>query len=236
MRRRTALLVAAALLVTQAAHASGEHPWLALYGVGSTYAMGDLNSEIDAFNTANAGTGVAFPHVDNGMSLGGAVGFETASRWNIGFGMDRLEAHTKAGDANSTLEYRLGSNAWRAFTEYAFAPVGQSGIFVGGSAGFLQEKGHVIYSQPGVEPLKLGTSGHAPLFEAYAGGNWWISSRFAVTATAGYRYARIKEFKVDDGTPGGSTFLKSNGEAMALDFTGPTVRIGLKLASSIISD
>jgi hypothetical protein len=231
MRWRTALLVAAALLVTQAAHASGEHPWLALYGVGGTYGMSDLNSEIDAFNTTNAGSGVSFPHVDNGMSLGGAVGFETASQWNFGFGMDRLEAHTKAGDASGSLEYRLGANGWRAFGEYALAPVGRSGIYLGGSIGFVQEKGHVIASTPGYEPLKLSTSGSAPLFEGYAGGNWWLSSRFAVTATAGYRYARLKEFKVED-----QTFLMSNGEAMSLDFSGPTVRIGFKLASSIISD
>jgi hypothetical protein len=231
MRWRTALLVAAALLVTQAAHASGEHPWLALYGVGGTYGMSDLNSEIDAFNTTNAGSGVSFPHVDNGMSLGGAVGFETASQWNFGFGMDRLEAHTKAGDASGSLEYRLGANGWRAFGEYALAPVGRSGIYLGGSIGFVQEKGHVIASTPGYEPLKLSTSGSAPLFEGYAGGNLWLSSRFAVTATAGYRYARLKEFKVED-----QTCLMSNGEAMSLDFSGPTVRIGFKLASSIISD
>lgn len=231
MRWRTALLVAVALLMTQAAHASGEHPWLALYGVGGTYGMSDLNTEIDAFNTANAGTGVSFPHVDDGMSLGGAVGFETASQWNFGFGMDRLEAHTKAGDASGSLEYRLGANGWRAFAEYALAPVGRSGIYVGGSVGFVQEKGHVIASTPGFEPLKLGTSGSAPLFEGYAGGNWWLGSRFAVTATAGYRYARVKEFKVED-----QVFLMSNGEAMSLDFSGPTVRIGFKLASSIISD
>jgi hypothetical protein len=231
MRWKNALLVAAALLVTQAAHASGEHPWLALYGVGGTYGMSDLNSEIDAFNTANAGSGVSFPHVDNGMSLGGAVGFESASQWNFGFGMDRLEAHTKAGDATGSLEYRLGANAWRAFGEYALAPVGRSGIYLGGSVGFVQEKGHIIVSTQGYEPLKGGTSGSAPLFEGYAGGNWWLSSRFAVTATAGYRYARLKEFKVED-----QTFLMSNGEAMSLNFSGPTVRIGLKLASTIISD
>jgi hypothetical protein len=231
MRWKTGLLVAAALLVTQGAHASVEHPWLALYGGGGTYGMSDLPAEIDAFNTATAGSGVSFPHVDNGMSLGGAVGFETASQWNFGFGMDRLEAHTKAGDATGSLEYRLGANAWRAFGEYALAPVGRSGIYVGGSVGFVQEKGHIIVSTPGYEPIKVGTSGSAPLFEGYAGGNWWLSSRFAVTATAGYRYARLKEFKVED-----QTFLMSNGEAMSLNFSGPTVRIGLKLASTIISD
>lgn len=231
MRSTITLLVAAALLVPFAAHATGEHPWLALYGVGGTYGMKDLNSEIDAFNAANAGSGVSFPHVDNGFSMAGAIGVETASRWNFGIGFDRLDAKTKAGDASGSLEYALGANAWRGFAEYALQPVGRSGIFLGGSVGFLMESGHVVATTPGYEPLKLKTSGSAPLFEGYAGGNWWLSPRFAMTFTAGYRYARLKEFKVED-----STFLMTNGDAMSLDFSGPTARIGIKLASSIISD
>ena len=231
MRRGIAILMAAGLLMPHAAHALGERPWLTLNGVGGTYGMSDLNSEIDAFNAANAGTGVSFAHVDGGYSLGGAIGFETPGRWNIGLGMDRLQASTIASDASGSLEYRLGANAWRAFVEYALQPIGSSGIFVGGSLGFAQEKGHVILSSPGVEPLKLGTSGNAPLFEGYAGGNWWLTPQFAVTGTAGYRYARLKEFKLE-----GNTFLMSNGEAMSLDFSGPTFRIGIKVASRSISD
>jgi len=231
MHKGFAFLIAVGLMMPHAAHALGERPWMLLNGVGGTYGMSDLNSEIDAFNAANAGTGLSFPHVDGGTSLGGAIGFETRGRWNIGLGIDRLQASTKAADASGSLEYRLGANAWRVFTEYALQPIGSSGIFVGGSLGFVQEKGHVIVSDPGYEPLKLGTSGNAPLFEGYAGGNWWLTPQFAVTGTAGYRLARLKEFKLE-----GTTFLMSNGEAMSLDFSGPTFRVGIKVASRSVSE
>ena len=231
MRRGIAFLIAAGLMMPHAAHALGEHPWLLLNGVSGTYGMSDLNAEIDAYNTASAGSGPSFAHVDGGTSFGGAIGFETPGRWNIGLGMDRLGASTRAADASGSLEYRLGANAWRVLTEYALQPIGHSGVFVGGSFGFIQEKGHVIVSDPGYEPLKFGTSGSAPLIEGYAGGNWWLTSRVAVTGTAGYRYAKLKEFKVE-----GTTFLMSNGEAMSLDFSGPTFRVGIKVASLTVSE
>jgi hypothetical protein len=188
--------------------------------------MSDLNAEIDAFNAANAGSGWRFPRVESGRSFGGAVGFETAGRWNFGVGFDRLEASTKASDAGGALEYRFGANAWRLFGEYPLGPIGRSAVFVGGAVGIVAESGKAVESAPGYAPMEYRMSGGGPLVECHAGGNLWATPHLALTVSVGYRYARVKEFEIE-----GLTFLMSNGEAMSLDFSGPSARVGIKLAS-----
>lgn len=226
MRKTIAVLTAAGLLIPLAAHALNERVWLMLNGGGGTYVMSDLNAEIDAVNAAYAGTGWSFARVTGGRSLGGAIGFETTTKWNFGLGFDRLDATTKASDANGALEYRFGANAWRAFGEYSLRPIGRSTLFVGGAIGIIQESGKLIDSAPGYAPVEYKIHGSNPMFEGHVGGNWWVTPQFAVTATGGYRYARVKEVKLE-----GMPFIMSNGETMSLDFSGPSARLGIKLAA-----
>jgi hypothetical protein len=227
MRRTIAMLVAAGLLTMPvAAHALGETVWLMLHGGAGTYGMSDLNAEIDAFNTANAGTGWSFDHIDNGHLFGGSIGFETLRQWNLGLGWDRLDAKTRAGDDTGAMEYRFSANAWRVFGEYALRPIGQSTIFLGGAVGIIQESGKFIVSQTGMAPAEYKLTGSDPLYEGYVGGSWWATPRVALTTTVGYRYAKVKEIKLED-----NVFIMSNGEPMSLDFSGPSVRVGIKLAA-----
>jgi hypothetical protein len=220
------ILTVAGMTVPLAAHALNEQVWLMVNGGGGTYMMSDLNAEIDAVNAANAGTGWSFPRVERGRSLGLAMGFETASQWNFGVGVDRLDASTKASDASGALEYKFGANNWRLFGEYALQPVGNSTFFVGIGVGMIMESGKLIESASGSAPVEYKIGGSDPSYEGYVGGNVWITPQIAVTATAGYRYARVKEIHVE-----GVPFIMSNGEVMSLDFTGPSARLGIKLAA-----
>jgi len=226
VRKTIAVLTAAGLLIPLAAHALNEQAWLMLNGGAGTYVMADLNARIDAVNAANAGTGWSFPRVEDGRLLGAAMGFETAGHWNFGLGVDRLDATTRASDANGALEYRFGANAWRVFGEYALRPLGHSTFFIGGALGILQESGKQIESTTGMAPVEYKIHGSDPLFEGHVGGNWWATSQFAVTATVGYRYARVKEVMVE-----GVPFIMPNGELMSLDYSGPSARLGIKLAA-----
>jgi len=226
VRKTIAILTAVGLLIPLAAHALNEHVWLMLNGVGGTYAMSDLNAEIDAINAANAGTGWSFARVTGGSSFGGSVGFETSGQWNFGLGVDRLEATTEASDAGGAVEFRLGANAWRAFGEYALRPMGHSTLFVGGAIGIIQENGKIIDSQAGFTPLVSDTYGADPMVEGHLGGNWWVTPRFAVTAIGGYRHARVREIRVED-----APYIPVTGERLSLDFSGPSVRVGIKLAA-----
>ena len=234
MRKTIAVLTAAGLMIPLAAHALNERAWLMVNGGGGTYAMSDLNAEIDAVNAAYAGTGWSFTHVEQGHSFGGAMGFETGGHWNFGLGFDRLDANTKASDANGALEYRFGANNWRLFGEYAFRPIGRSTFFVGGALGIVQESGKLIESTPGYSPLEYKLHGSDPSFEGHVGANWWATPQFGITATIGYRHARVNEVKIgeDPSVP----LIMSNGEAMSLDFSGPSARLGIKLAAKNVSE
>jgi hypothetical protein len=226
VRKTIAILTLAGMLVPLAAHALDERVWLLLNGGGGTYVMSDLNAEIDAVNAAYAGTGWSFARVTGGHSIGGAMGFETGGHWNFGVGFDRLDATTRASDASGALEYRLGANAWRLFGEYSLRPIGSSTFLVGGAVGIIQENGKLIESLSGFAPAEYKIGGSDPSYEGYVGGNWWITEQVSVTATAGYRYARVKEVNIE-----GFPLLMSNGEVMSLDFSGPSARLGIKLAA-----
>ena len=226
MRKTIVFLTAVGLMIPLAAHALNERVWLMLNGGAGTYTMKDLNAEIDRVNAANAGTGWSFQRVEDGRSFGGAFGCETGSKWNLGLGMDRLSASTRASDASGALEYSFGANVWRFFGEYALRPVGQSTMFIGGAIGLVQENGKMVVSQPGYAPETYKINGKGPSFEAHVGGNWWATPLFGLTATVGYRHARVKEVKVE-----GIPLIMSNGETMSLDFSGPTARLGIKIAA-----
>jgi hypothetical protein len=227
VRKTIAILTTVGVLIPLAAQAFNEPVWLMLNGVGGTYSMSALNAEIDAINAANAGSGFSFAHVTNGNSFGGSVGYEASSKWNFGVGVDRLEATTVASDAAGAVEFRLGANAWRAFGEYALRPLGHSTLFLGGAIGIIQENGKIIDAPTGYAPVAYDTYGADPMVEGHVGGNWWVTPRFAVTAIGGYRYARVKQIRVED-----APYITATGERLSLDFSGASLRIGIKLAAN----
>ena len=226
MRKTILILTVAGMMVPLAAHALNEQVWLTINGGAGTYVMSDLNAEIDAVNAANAGTGWSYARVERGRLFGLAMGFETAGSWNFGLGVDRLDAKTRASDASGALEYRFGANNWRLFGEYALQPVGNSTFFVGAGVGIIQENGKVIESAAGYPPAEYKLGGSDLSYEGYIGGNLWLTPQIGVIATAGYRYAKVKEVTFD-----GGPFIMSNGESMSLDFSGPSARVGIKLAA-----
>ena len=231
MRWKTIVLIAAGLVAPLAANAQDERVWLLVNGGGGTYGMSDLNRDITAYNTANAGTGMSFPLVKNGLSLGGAVGFETPSRWNFGIGLDRLQADTKASDANGGLDYQFNADAFRLFCEYSLNPIGTSSVRIGGGAGLVVESGRLTESSPGLAPQDFKISGKAPLYEASIGGDFRLGPQLSLAGGAGYRYAKVDRVQI-----AGGTLIQSNGQATSIDYSGPFVRIGFRLISKNMND
>lgn len=224
MRRTFAILTIAGLIMPLAACAEGERVWLMVNGGRSSYGMSDLNRDITAFNQANAGSGMAFPLVKSGTSLGGAVGCETPSQWNFGVGYDRLYATSEASNASGALRYEFTADAWRAFGEYALRPIGSSSFRVGAGIGYVSESGKVTQSSPGNAPQDYHISGVGPLYDAYAGGDWWATGQFALAGAVGYRYAKLSSIDI-----AGGTLITTNGQATGVDYSGPYVRMGIKL-------
>jgi hypothetical protein len=226
MRKTIVLLTLVGMVMPLAAHALNERVWLGVNGGIGTYDMSELNGEITAFNAANPG--FTFPLLSDGMSLGLAVGVDASHGWSYGLGIDRLHANTKASDASGSLEYQLTANAWHAFGEYAFRTVGRASFALGGGIGLIAENGNLIDSQPNLAPAKYKLTGSSPMYEAHLGGRWWAAPRLAVVGSVGYRYARIRELKLE-----GGSMITGTGEALAADYSGPFVRLGIRLAGNI---
>jgi hypothetical protein len=229
MSKRILLVALAGLLAPRCAHADGEKPWLALNSGGGSYAMSALNQEIDTYNAANAGSGALYDRVKHGPLFGGAIGFELPSQWSFGVGIDRLYADTKASNSSATLEYNLNANCWRTFAEYALAGVGRPSLRGGIGVGVIAQSGKEIAAAPGVPKSEHRLTGYGMLYEAYGGGDWWATSSLAFEGTAGFRRAKIPKVKAD----GLGTLVTATGDPVAIDFTGPYVRLGVKLVGKV---
>lgn len=224
MRRTIVLVTVVGMLSPLAAHALNEKVWLAVNGGGGTYDMSQVNAEFEAWNAANPG--FVYPLVKNGYSWGFGAGVDANNNWNYGAGLDRLHANTKASDASGSLEYQFTANAWHAYVDRAF---GERRLFsVGGGAGLIAAAGNLVESQPGVGTYKYKLTGTSPMFEGHAGGCFWVNSRLGMVVTAGYRYAKVKQLKID-----GSPAIDSNGAPLGVDYSGPYARMGFKLIGNI---
>jgi hypothetical protein len=224
MRRMIAVAVAATLLAPLAAHAMDQRAWLIINGGSGRYDMADLNQDITDYNQANAGS-ASFPLIKNGMSIGGAIGFELPNHMNFGMGLDRLYARSKASDASGATDYQFNANGWRVFAEYAPRPIGSSSFRLGLGAGVVTESGKVTFSSPMLNPEEYKITGAAPLYEGYAGGDVWATPHFAITGAVGYRYAKLSKIEID-----GGSLIGNNGEPTGVDYSGVYARFGVKLA------
>jgi len=225
MLKRISLLMLVAMGIPLCALAAGERPWMVVSGGGGRYAMTQLNNEIKIYNDTYANS-PHFKTVDQGAAWGLTAGCELANHWSIGAGLDRLMAITKASDASGALEYNLAANAWRVFAEYGLQPSGYSSVRFGVGTGAIAESGQLTASAPNEAPLKDHVGGSGALFEAYGGGDFWVTPMVAVQSVAGYRYAKIKEMNIS-----GGSVISANGEPVGLDFSGPYVRLGVKLVA-----
>jgi len=226
MRRTIVLLTVVGMMVPLAAHALNEKVWLGVSGGLGSYDMSEINTEITAFNSANPG--FTFPLLNQGMSLGLAVGVDASHGVTYGLGLDRLHANTRAGDSSGSLEYQFTANAWHAFGEYAFRNLGHASIAIGGAVGLIAENGNEIDSQPNMAPIKYRLTGSSPMYQAHLTGCWWAANRFGITGSVGYRYARIRALKLE-----GGSLITSNGEALAADYSGPFVKLGIKISGNL---
>lgn len=229
MRWTIAMVSVAALTIAGSAQAFDERAWLFVGGGGAKYAMTDLNEEVKAFNQTNSGSGLAFATIDKGPGFSIEAGYETTARWNFGIGYDRLLAETSASDATDKIRYDFTTNAVRAFAEYSIRPMGSNSIHLGAGFGWIGESGKVTLTSSGSPPSEEALRGTGPLYDGYAGANLWITQTFGLSGTAGYRYAKFARIHTESGYEYDSQI---DGSPVQIDFSGPYVRLGFKLASN----
>ena len=165
--------------------------------------------------------------INGGMTAGGVFGIEFPNGFTLGAGIDRLNASSEVGDASGGIEYDLPANAFRVLGQFAFKCRGRSGAHVGASLGKVSSSASVSITETGVGSVSADLEGSGPLFEGYFGGDWWASPQFAITGSAGFRYAKIGDLQID-----GETIYTADGDKYAVDYTGVFARAGIKFAFS----
>jgi hypothetical protein len=218
MRALPILLLAVALSIPTTASAAALKPWVGFNGSLGKYSMGDVNRDLEGLNTDLVGTSLHLWPIGGGPGCGVTAGVDVGRGFSFGAGYDRVFASSGVSNPRTYLKVRLPANAFRGTVEYAFPRSGPLGAHIGLAAGRLMATGQ------SVSDSALDLRGTAPLYEAYLGLDWSGQPRCALFATVGYRYARVKEVKID-----GQVKLNPDGTQYRADYSGTLLRLGLKI-------
>lgn len=224
--RSLILSLAFTLTLPAVVSAASSRPWLIATGSWGTYSMSDVNAEVRAINAGLAGSGLAMDEISNGFGFGVQAGLEIAGRVSVGFGYERLTAATEVGDASGSLRYKLPANARRSSLEYRFPTERAFAASLGLGVGQVKEAGSIELAVAGVDTVTSELDGSGPLLEAIVKGECWAEARkVALVVSAGYRYAKVRELKVD-----GVILVNADGTKYTVDYSGMVVRLGFKVA------
>ena len=202
-----AVLLAMCCVTAFAATASAATVGGEVFGAFSTVSMKDWNERIVA--PVNQGGG----NMDEFSSaLGGGLGLRVwpNSQWMLSATWEPLFASREekvSGD-----EANLNANAFEATAGYYFPSTSQARFGLGGGIGYYSLGGEISGSS---STLKL--EGSTVGFHVMGLMEWTVKPGFAITGTAGYRVADIKDTKVDNvsATP-----------EMSTDYSGLMLRAG----------
>lgn len=225
MRRTfTALLAVLAFSLPPSVHAA-TRPWIDAGGSWCAFEMKDVNSDIENLNvTVLSPSGLTMEHIKSGFAFDASLGMDIPPKLSITLGYSRFFASSEVGDPTGSLKYDLPANAFRATAQYAFRGTDASGFFAGAGAGLVSSAGSITVSATGAGSISSEIKGSGPLFEGFLGWNGVLSPIFGVTASAGYRYARIPEIKMN-----GQTVYLTDGQKESVDYSGIYFRAALRL-------
>ncbi len=119
-----------------AAGTSGPRVGLFVHGGYGTYAMSDVNDEIELVNAELAGTGLMMDEINGGLDFGGGVRFMVNESISISAGFERLFGSTEVSVAGASAKIKVPANAITATGEYFLPMSGPIGIGFGGGVGY----------------------------------------------------------------------------------------------------
>lgn len=221
MRALSFLLLTPMILLPASASALEFKPWLGVNGSWGTYSMSDVNDMAGDFNAGLREDYHKMAEIHDGFGIGVTTGLDLTRRLSAGLSFDQLSATTDVGYPANPLVFKFTANAFRVFGDYALSRRGRLGMHIGLGAGLVSEFGLLVGGGAPTSDL----TGKGPLGDLAVGADWWATPEFAVTGSAGYRYAKVGEVKVD-----GRTFRNFDNSKIAADYSGVLVRLGVKLA------
>lgn len=196
--------------------------WLTVNGGYNTYAMSDINDDIQAVN------GVISPlHMDeisSGTSYGLGFGIPVSKKVDIGLTYEKLSADSDVGDATGSIKYDFAAKAYKATLLYHFASSSKFASGLSAAVGTISSGGEVEFQQDGYQTRRGDVEGSGLLLEGAFAADYWVSPRVAITGSVGYRLAKVSEPEI-----AGSPIYDDGGNRLEVDYSGLALRIGLKV-------
>jgi hypothetical protein len=221
-KRFTWLCLAALLAIVPASSAAAVRPWLSGWLGGSSYAMDDVNDLIGQINAEAAGTGLSMDDISKGFNYGASFGLDVGNNFSVGLGYDRLEGASDIGDASGTIELKVPANLVRVFGRYTFPSAGKANGFLEASLGRVNSSSKLELTATGLGSEHADLEGSDLAFEGGGGANVVLAPQLDLTASLGYRVAKVKEIEVN-----GERFTDFNGAPIGIDWSGVVFRLGL---------
>ena len=194
---------------------------------GASYKMGDVNANVAEINRQITPMGYVLDQLTDGVTYGGAIGFDIGHGFALGLAYDRLEGRTEFGDSFAALSFDLPADVYRVFGRYTIGSALTTQEFVEASAGRISPAGSLSYRETGQVPFRgdLGSSGLA--LEGSGGVQRWFAPWLAVNGAIGYRYAVVEHTLV-----GLASLQDVTGGEYQLDYSGFFFRGGLTVVVS----
>jgi len=213
MKRRFSVIACLATLALPSfAHAEQGVRWVAGSIGFHTYAMGDVNDDIDGINSLIAPLNME--QIKSGIGLGGAVGV-TYPKFTVGLSYERLKGSSNVSDVSGHIEYRVPANLFLAEGAYRFPTSGSIGLGVGAGIGLVSTSAEFDFTVPAITDQTLKLEGKSPAFDVFVAGTADVAKHVAVVPMIGYRYAKVGEVKSD-----GIVLTNSDGSKYAIDYSG----------------
>lgn len=191
MRKMMLMMIAAAWAVTASGPARAATVGGEVFGAFNTYSMDQVNEFIQFANT-NAGTN--FDEISTGLGGGLALRVWPTPTWMVSAGWEPLFASTKSDAFGVDIELNLDAQAFQATGAYFFPTQGTGKFGFGAGLGYYTIAGEAPDST-GTTTIDIGGSTVGFHFLGLA--EWTVSPGFGVTASAGYRVAKIDETEFD---------------------------------------
>jgi hypothetical protein len=183
--------------VSAAANVGGE-----VFGAWNTHGMNDVN---DALEDANLSAGTSFDEIKNGLTGGIGVRVWPSGNWMLSAAWEPL--FLESTDDASATTLNVDAQSFQATAAYFFPTMTPTKFGFGGGAGLYNLAGENVSGG-----LSTDVEGSGMGFHLMGMTEMTVSPGFALTGTAGWRWADIE---VD------------NGAGETADYSGLMARVGL---------
>jgi hypothetical protein len=186
-----------------------------VHGGYGTYAMSDINDDIQAGNAELADLGLKMDEINGGLNFGGGIRFMVNENISLSGGFERLFGSSELSVSGASVKFKVPANAITATGEYFLPMEGPLGIGFGGGVGYY-------ISAAGSESTILGANYSEDWKGSGFGLHGLVLGRIAaspaiqVDGALGYRFAVAKDIEI-----GGDSTLYD------LDWSGLMTRLGL---------